>query len=214
MSNPITVSDEAVEAALTVWSAAAWDNIRRTLAKEGGTLPDPAAAMRAALEAAAPFMCEVQPAQSTQCETCHDTGEVDERLGGEPTNGIVPCPDCSQAQPAPSVGEGYTFCTKCGETIKYPTITERARAAEAKLRVAVEALRPLSAFVRYVLAEGSWAGHGIDGGDAQDAAERFGLIASEPYDPAKHGYHADFNDGDRWLTFTPLVLPLSSIGEV
>jgi hypothetical protein len=134
MSNPITVSDEAVEAALTVWSAAAWDNIRRTLAKEGGTLPDPAAAMRAALEAAAPFMCE----------------------------------------------------------------------AQAKL----------SAFVRYVLAEGSWAGYGIDGGDVQDAAERFGLIVSEPYDPAKHGYDVDFDDGDRWLTFTPLVLPLSSIGEV
>jgi hypothetical protein len=120
MSNPITVSDEAVEAALTAWSAAAWDNIRRTLAKEGGTLPDPAAAMRTALEAAAPFMREVQPAQSTQCETCHDTGEVDERLGGEPTNGIVPCPDCSQAQPAPSVGEeALETIRKAYEAAKY-----------------------------------------------------------------------------------------------
>jgi hypothetical protein len=24
----------------------------------------------------------------------------------------------------------------------------------------------------------------------------------------------EFGDGDRWFTFTPLVLPLSSIGEV
>jgi hypothetical protein len=91
---------------------------------------------------------------------------------------------------------------------------DRADALEAKLRVAVEAQAKLSAFVRYVLAEGPWAGHGIDGGDTQDAAERFGLIFPAPYDPAKHGYHVDFSDGDRWFKFTPLVLPLSSIGEV
>jgi hypothetical protein len=91
-------------------------------------------------------------------------------------------------------------------------LINRAEAAEAKLRVAVEAQAKLSAFVRYVLVEGSWAGDGLDGGDAQDAAERFGLISPAPYDPAKHGYHVDFSDGDRWFKFTPLVLPLSSIG--
>jgi hypothetical protein len=91
-------------------------------------------------------------------------------------------------------------------------LINRADALEAKLRVAVEAQAKLSAFVRYVLAEGPWAGHGIDGGDTQDAAERFGLISPAPYDPAKHGYHVDFSDGDRWFKFTPLVLPLSSIG--
>jgi hypothetical protein len=63
MSNPITVSDEAVEAALTVWSAAAWDNIRMAFENGSGTLPDPAAAMRAALEAAAPFMREASSDQ-------------------------------------------------------------------------------------------------------------------------------------------------------
>jgi hypothetical protein len=123
--------------------------------------------------------------------------------------------DCDVTGAAHAVAKGpggYTFCTKCGETIKYPTITERARAAEAKLRVAVEAQAKLSAFVRYVLVEGSWAGDGLDGGDAQDAAERFGLISPAPYDPAKHGYHVDFSDRDRWFKFTPLVLPLSSIG--
>jgi hypothetical protein len=52
MSNPITVSDEAVEAALAVWSAAAWDHIRLAL------VSDPKVPMRAALEAAAPFMRE------------------------------------------------------------------------------------------------------------------------------------------------------------
>lgn len=28
------------------------------------------------------------------CSTCRGTGEVDEALGGEGTNGIVVCPDC------------------------------------------------------------------------------------------------------------------------
>jgi hypothetical protein len=94
-------------------------------------------------------------------------------------------------------------------SVPLPALVEQKIAA---LRVATEAQAKLSAFVRYVLAEGPWAGHGIDGGDTQDAAERFGLISPAPYDPAKHGYHVDFSDGDRWFKFTPLVLPLSSIG--
>lgn len=28
------------------------------------------------------------------CSTCNGTGEIDEGLGGIPTSGIVPCPDC------------------------------------------------------------------------------------------------------------------------
>jgi hypothetical protein len=112
MSNPITVSDEAVEAALTAWSAAAWDNIRRTLAKEGGTLPDPAAAMRTALEAAAPFMREV-PAPATEPMSLDDF-EAWLKLkqpGARPTPALrkawerYRAANPPQAQPAPSVGE-------------------------------------------------------------------------------------------------------------
>ncbi|WP_127275177.1 hypothetical protein [Mesorhizobium sp. M8A.F.Ca.ET.021.01.1.1] len=33
-----------------------------------------------------------------RCSTCSDTKRVDERLGGEPTSGVVECPDC-QADP-------------------------------------------------------------------------------------------------------------------
>ena len=33
-------------------------------------------------------------AMEAQCETCGGTGEIDQRLGGEATSGIVPCPDC------------------------------------------------------------------------------------------------------------------------
>jgi len=28
------------------------------------------------------------------CDTCLGTGEIDERLGGEPSSNIVACPDC------------------------------------------------------------------------------------------------------------------------
>jgi hypothetical protein len=126
----------------------------------------------------------------------------------------LPPPIASKPYPAPS--------PKRSADLTYPTVTTRRGLTRspcwsvwdraAFLRVAVEAQAKLSAFVRYVLAEGPWAGHGIDGGDTQDAAERFGLISPAPYDPAKHGYHVDFSDGDRWFKFTPLVLPLSSIG--
>lgn len=28
------------------------------------------------------------------CETCQGSGKIDQTLGGEPTSGVVPCPDC------------------------------------------------------------------------------------------------------------------------
>jgi hypothetical protein len=71
-----TVSDEAVEAALAVWNARRRDNWRRALAGEGGT-PDPAAAMRAALEAAAP-LSQAQPAPLVE------TGWLIEMRSGTP----------------------------------------------------------------------------------------------------------------------------------
>ena len=45
------------------------------------------------------------PAQKQKCTTCDFVGEVDERLGGEATSGIVQCPDCGGAglcEPAPA----------------------------------------------------------------------------------------------------------------
>ncbi len=41
-----------------------------------------------------------------KCETCRDTGEVDETLGGEPTsNPHAPCPDCV----APVINQRYVI---------------------------------------------------------------------------------------------------------
>lgn len=42
--------------------------------------------------------------EAPDCETCEGTGEIDERVGGHPHAGIVPCPDCN--------GSGYIEVTK------------------------------------------------------------------------------------------------------
>ena len=41
----------------------------------------------------------------------------------------------------------------------------------------------LRAFAHHVLMEGSWQGADIDGGDAQDTAEKLGLIELRPCRP-------------------------------
>lgn len=43
---------------------------------------------------AMPVKYALVPGQPLPCETCGGTGEIDQRLGGAATSGVVPCPDC------------------------------------------------------------------------------------------------------------------------
>lgn len=55
-------------------------------------------------------------------------------------------------------------------------------------------------FARWCMGEGPWAGCDIDGGSAQDAALKFGIIKKVKYDPKIHGpndYEAEA--GDPWF---------------
>lgn len=38
---------------------------------------------------------EIEELRDRLCSTCEGLGEIDERLGGISTSGMVPCPDCS-----------------------------------------------------------------------------------------------------------------------
>lgn len=78
------------------------------------------------------------------------------------------------------------------------TLSARVRELEA-------GTEPLSEFCRFILAGSSWQGADVDGGVAQDMAERLGLIVSEPFDPVKHGENGDFAPGDPWFRFSDIV---------
>lgn len=71
------------------------------------------------------FWEEDQP--SVTCETCQDTGEVYERLGGGPTAGIVPCPDClpvtrkATIKSTPNCADGLAAILKGDEVLAAKT---------------------------------------------------------------------------------------------
>ena len=66
-----------------------------------------------------------------------------------------------------------------------------------------ETCAKLAEFLRYAL-NAAWEGCGLDGGDIQDTAERFGLIVSVKYHEATHGPNSvGAQDGDDWFVIAP-----------
>ncbi len=65
----------------------------------------------------------------------------------------------------------------------------------------------LARFLNYAL-ERSWEASGMDGGDIQDIAQKYGLITETIYDPAIHGPNGEAELGDTWFVTAPDVKAL------
>jgi len=67
-------------------------------------------------------------------------------------------------------------------------------------------IRGLIKFARVVLQD-AFEGQDFSGADAQDLAEKLGLLVEAPdgYDPEKHGASDYADEGDRWFEFAPFM---------
>jgi hypothetical protein len=83
----------------------------------------------------------------------------------------------------------WRLCAEAADEI------ERLRAAQ----------RPLVAFARWAIQEGSWEGGALEGDYVQDRAEELGLIVKTKYDPKVHGESDIAEPGDDWYVFGPLI---------
>jgi hypothetical protein len=81
----------------------------------------------------------------------------------------------------------------------------RWRDADAQLASARKALEPLARFAMWALADGSWQGADLNGGEVQDKAQDLGLIVKTEYDPKVHGASDCCDLGDDWFVPSDLM---------
>jgi hypothetical protein len=60
----------------------------------------------------------------------------------------------------------------------------------------------LAAFAKWVLQEGPFEGHDLDGADCQRKAVECGLLTETTYDPETHGESDYCEPGDPWYVFS------------
>lgn len=135
-----------------------------------------------------------------------------------------PDPACMRAvaenEPCKPTGDNHLRCSICGfivdtsfeatkPTIDF-TMQGRSKKTASPPAPPVPALdartvEALIEFFKWSMRTGPWDGGDIDGASVQDRAQELGLIIKTQYDAEKHGVQSDFEHGDDWFEYSPIL---------